>query len=107
MFEIKNCIVDGIRCAYHDSAPQQTAQAVVFVHGTASSAGRWAELYNELDNDPRPVTIDRNTHIPSQMVLTPGSPSPFRARKPPSRATKRTTSLSMGRLLGNFCLFSM
>jgi triacylglycerol esterase/lipase EstA (alpha/beta hydrolase family) len=26
---------------------------VVFVHGTASSAGRWAELYNELDNDPR------------------------------------------------------
>jgi pimeloyl-ACP methyl ester carboxylesterase len=26
---------------------------VVFVHGTASSAGRWAEIYNELDNDPR------------------------------------------------------
>jgi pimeloyl-ACP methyl ester carboxylesterase len=26
---------------------------VVFVHGTASSAGRWAEMYNELDNDPR------------------------------------------------------
>src|SRR5262249_51377045 len=26
---------------------------VVFVHGTASSAGRWAQLYNELDNDPR------------------------------------------------------
>jgi pimeloyl-ACP methyl ester carboxylesterase len=26
---------------------------VVFVHGTASSAARWAELYNELDNDPR------------------------------------------------------
>lgn len=26
---------------------------VVFVHGTASSVGRWAELYNELDNDPR------------------------------------------------------
>src|SRR5262249_28329278 len=26
---------------------------VVFVHGTASSAFRWAELYNELDNDPR------------------------------------------------------
>ena len=25
---------------------------VVFVHGTASSAGRWAELFNELDNDP-------------------------------------------------------
>jgi len=26
---------------------------VVFVHGTASSAVRWAQLYNELDNDPR------------------------------------------------------
>jgi triacylglycerol esterase/lipase EstA (alpha/beta hydrolase family) len=26
---------------------------VVFVHGTASSLGRWAALYNELDNDPR------------------------------------------------------
>ena len=26
---------------------------VVFVHGTGSSLGRWAELYNELDNDPR------------------------------------------------------
>ncbi len=25
---------------------------VVFVHGTGSSAIRWAELYNELDNDP-------------------------------------------------------
>jgi pimeloyl-ACP methyl ester carboxylesterase len=26
---------------------------VVFVHGTASSAARWAQLSNELDNDPR------------------------------------------------------
>jgi pimeloyl-ACP methyl ester carboxylesterase len=26
---------------------------VVFVHGTASSAARWAQLYNELTNDPR------------------------------------------------------
>ena len=26
---------------------------VVFVHGTASSAARWAQLFNELDNDPR------------------------------------------------------
>jgi pimeloyl-ACP methyl ester carboxylesterase len=26
---------------------------VVFVHGTTSSAFRWADLYNELDNDPR------------------------------------------------------
>jgi pimeloyl-ACP methyl ester carboxylesterase len=26
---------------------------VVMVHGTGSSAIRWAELYNELDNDPR------------------------------------------------------
>ncbi len=26
---------------------------LVFVHGTTSSAARWAELYNELDNDPR------------------------------------------------------
>jgi triacylglycerol esterase/lipase EstA (alpha/beta hydrolase family) len=26
---------------------------VVLVHGTGSSALRWAELYNELDNDPR------------------------------------------------------
>jgi PGAP1-like protein len=26
---------------------------VVFVHGTASSAARWAQLCNELDNDPR------------------------------------------------------
>jgi len=26
---------------------------VVLVHGTASSAARWAQLYNELDNDPR------------------------------------------------------
>ena len=25
---------------------------VVFVHGTASSAGRWAEMYNRLENDP-------------------------------------------------------
>jgi pimeloyl-ACP methyl ester carboxylesterase len=26
---------------------------VVFVHGTASSAARWAQLFNELTNDPR------------------------------------------------------
>jgi len=26
---------------------------VVFVHGTGSSAMRWAQMYNELDNDPR------------------------------------------------------
>ncbi len=26
---------------------------VVFVHGTASSPGRWAEMFNELANDPR------------------------------------------------------
>jgi hypothetical protein len=26
---------------------------VVFVHGTASSAARWAEMFNELQNDPR------------------------------------------------------
>jgi hypothetical protein len=26
---------------------------VVFVHGTASSAARWAQMTNELDNDPR------------------------------------------------------
>jgi pimeloyl-ACP methyl ester carboxylesterase len=26
---------------------------VVFVHGTASSAARWAQMFNELDNDPR------------------------------------------------------
>lgn len=26
---------------------------VVLVHGTASSAGRWAEMLNELENDPR------------------------------------------------------
>ena len=26
---------------------------VVLVHGTGSSAGRWAEMVNELDNDPR------------------------------------------------------
>ena len=25
---------------------------VIFVHGTASSAGRWAEMVNQLDNDP-------------------------------------------------------
>jgi pimeloyl-ACP methyl ester carboxylesterase len=26
---------------------------VVFVHGTASSPARWADMFNELDNDPR------------------------------------------------------
>lgn len=26
---------------------------VVLVHGTGSSAGRWAEMVNEIDNDPR------------------------------------------------------
>src|SRR5207253_747544 len=26
---------------------------VVLIHGTASSAGRWAEMLNELENDPR------------------------------------------------------
>jgi len=26
---------------------------VVFVHGTASSAGRWADMFNDLANDPR------------------------------------------------------
>lgn len=26
---------------------------IVFVHGTASSAARWAEMFNELQNDPR------------------------------------------------------
>ena len=26
---------------------------IVLVHGTASSPGRWAELINELENDPR------------------------------------------------------
>jgi hypothetical protein len=30
------------------------------------------------------------------MVLAPGSPSPFLAKKPPARATMRSTSLSLG-----------
>jgi pimeloyl-ACP methyl ester carboxylesterase len=34
--------------------PYQTGRIpVVFVHGTASSAARWAEMFNELQNDPR------------------------------------------------------
>ncbi len=34
------------------------------------------------------------------MVFTPGSPSPLRARKLPSMATKRTTSFSLSGALG-------
>ena len=45
--------------------------------------------------------------MPSQIVLTPGSLSPFAPDKPPSLATRRTTSLSVGGLSGNICLFSM
>jgi len=41
------------------------------------------------------------------MVLTPGSPSPVRARKHPSRATRRTTSLSVGGVSGGRFLFRM
>ena len=34
-------------------SPYQSGRIpVVFVHGTASSAGRWAEMYNRLENDP-------------------------------------------------------
>ena len=34
--------------------PHQTRRIpVVLVHGTASSPARWAELINELENDPR------------------------------------------------------
>ena len=40
-----------------------------------------------------PAAKSRIRCIPSQMVLTPGSPSPFRARNPPSLATNRTTSM--------------
>lgn len=41
--------------------------------------------------------------MPSQMVLTPGSPSPLCARKPPSR----TTSFSCGGLSGEVFLLRM
>ena len=48
---------------------------VVFVHGTASSAGRWANMLNDLENDPR--VRDRFQfwffHYPS------GSPIPYSA----------------------------
>ena len=54
-----------------------------------------------------PAAKSRMRCMPSQMVLTPGSPSPVRARKPPSLATRRTTSLSVGGLSGNFFLFRM
>ena len=37
---------------------------------------------------------------PIQMVLTPGSPSPLRARKPPSMATRRTMSFRLGGSFG-------
>jgi len=45
--------------------------------------------------------------MPSQMVLTPGSPSPLRARKPLSLATSRTTSFSRGDLSGGAFLLRM
>ena len=47
-----------------------------------------------------PAEKSRIRCMPSQMVLTPGSPSPVRAKKPPSLAIKRTTSFSVGGLSG-------
>ena len=38
----------------------------------------------------------RTSCMPSQMVLTPGSPSLFRPMKPPNRATNRSTSFNVG-----------
>ena len=46
-------------------------------------------------------TARRRSCIPCHSVLTPGSPSPLRPMKPPSIATRRTTSLSFG-LAGGF-----
>lgn len=58
MFEIKNCIVDGIRCAYHDSAPQQTAQAVVFVHGNPGPMDDWEQLLPPISRFCRVIAMD-------------------------------------------------
>ena len=43
---------------------------------------------------------------PSQMVFTPGSPSPLRARKPPRVAISRSTWLTVGGVAGGFFLVS-
>ena len=60
----------------------------------------WTSLANLI-----PAAKSMTRWRPSQMVFTPGSPSPLRARKPPSMATRRTTSLSLGGVLGTFFRF--
>jgi choline dehydrogenase-like flavoprotein len=47
-----------------------------------------------------PVAQSMTRCKPIQIVLTPGSPSPLRARKPPSMAMRRITSLSRGGAFG-------
>ena len=52
-----------------------------------------------------PSTKTAMSCIPSQIVLTPGSPSPLRARNPPSCAIRRTTVLRSGTDFGTGFLF--
>ena len=58
----------------------------------------WPPHYPEVGRravwNPRVISMRRCQ--PSQSVLTPGSPSPRRARKPPSWAIQRTVSRSVG-----------
>ena len=49
----------------------------------------------------------RTSWIPCQIVFTPGSPSPFRPKNPPTRATSRKTSFRVGgRSAGRFSFVS-
>ncbi len=80
--------------------------AVVYLGGVAAS--HYTQVSDTICRAWRaPSTKIATSCKPNQSVLAPGSPSPFRPRKPPRRAISRITWFSLGMLLGIGFLFSM
>ncbi|WP_280331157.1 alpha/beta fold hydrolase [Nocardia wallacei] len=51
-------VVDGVRCAVHDSGPSESPTAVVFVHGNPGPMDDWAELAPEIARFARVIAMD-------------------------------------------------
>ncbi|MFI6041818.1 alpha/beta fold hydrolase [Nocardia sp. NPDC051321] len=58
MLDTTDHLIDGVRCAVYDSAPDDRGEAVVFVHGVPGPMDDWAELAPEIAAFARVIAMD-------------------------------------------------
>lgn len=58
MFETTDVVIDGVRCAYHDSEPNGRDEAIVFVHGNPGPMDDWEDLLPQAATFARAVAMD-------------------------------------------------